>query len=101
MFMSVIMGMNENAGKLFYQKRWEFIKETKKTRKHAFDQESDLGKKRIKERKTLSTKKAIKKKKEKTITVKKKRKKTSSRPNRRHKKKEKLSFFFFIHSCFL
>ena len=39
--------------------RWEFIKEGKKTRKHAFDKESDQEKK---EENTLSTKKAMKKK---------------------------------------
>ena len=41
--------------------RWEFIKESKKPRKHAFDQESDQEKKKKKEN-TLSTKKTIKKK---------------------------------------
>ena len=40
--------------------RWEFIKENKKVRKHAFDQESDQEKKEREN--TLSTKKATKKK---------------------------------------
>ena len=51
---------NKSAGIVFLvmrqkEQRWEFIKETKKVRKHAFDQESD-------QENTLSTKKEIKKK---------------------------------------
>ena len=58
--------------------RWEFIKESKKPRKHAFDQESDQEKKN-------------------------KRKKTRSRPRKRPSKKEKLFFLdnFWSRECFL
>ena len=65
--------------------------ESKKTRKHAFHQESDPEKKRKNKENTLSTKKAIKKndngqekKKENTLSTKKATK----------KKKEKMLFFF-------
>jgi len=51
--------------------RWKFLKESKKTRKHAFDQESDQEKK---ERKHPLDQESDQEKKTKTITVKKKKK---------------------------
>ena len=61
---------------------WEFIKENKKVRKHAFDKEK--GNRRKERKYTLGQEK----KKKKTVK-KKKRKKTLSRP----RKKEKTFFY--------
>ena len=86
--------------------RWGFIKEnkkvrkqeSKKTRKHAFDQESDQEKKKKKERKHALDQECDQ---EKRITTKKKRiEKIRSRPRKRPKKKKNFPFFFLL-SCFL
>ena len=68
----------------------------KKTRKHAFGQESDQEKKektitvkKKKEGNTFSTKKAIKKKREKTITVKKKKERKHVLDQESHQEKTK------------
>ena len=78
------------------KKRWEFIKENKRVRKHALNQESDQEKKK-KERKHALDQESDQ---EKAITAKKERKHGLDQESDKEKKK-KTFFLFFLLSCFL